>query len=107
MLAEQRRFKILELVREEGSARVSNLSKLFGVSEPTIRQDLEGLIIPPTLQIEALPVNLRYTFTLSRTVFCPLPASFYLAAEQLYHISFDRLVIKVIDISWEEEFGNT
>jgi DeoR/GlpR family transcriptional regulator of sugar metabolism len=43
MLAEQRRLKILELVREEGSARVSNLSKLFNVSEPTIRQDLEKL----------------------------------------------------------------
>ena len=43
MLAEQRRLKILELLQEEGSARVSNLSKAFDVSEPTIRQDLEKL----------------------------------------------------------------
>lgn len=43
MLAEQRRLKILELLQEEGSARVSNLSKTFDVSEPTIRQDLEKL----------------------------------------------------------------
>jgi DeoR/GlpR family transcriptional regulator of sugar metabolism len=43
MLAQQRRTKILELLQEEGSARVSSLSKLFGVSEPTIRQDLERL----------------------------------------------------------------
>jgi DeoR/GlpR family transcriptional regulator of sugar metabolism len=43
MLAEQRRLKILELLQEEGSARVSYLSKTFGVSEPTIRQDLEKL----------------------------------------------------------------
>jgi DeoR/GlpR family transcriptional regulator of sugar metabolism len=43
MLAEQRRLKILELLREEGSARVRDLSKLFSVSEPTIRQDLEKL----------------------------------------------------------------
>ena len=43
MLAEQRRVKILELLQEEGSARVSYLSKTFEVSEPTIRQDLEKL----------------------------------------------------------------
>jgi DeoR/GlpR family transcriptional regulator of sugar metabolism len=40
MLAEQRRDKILELIRENGSVRVRNLSKIFCVSEPTIRQDL-------------------------------------------------------------------
>ena len=43
MLAEQRRMKILELLREEGSARVKYLSQTFSVSEPTIRQDLEKL----------------------------------------------------------------
>jgi len=43
MLAQQRRTKILELLQEEGSARVSSLSKLFEVSEPTIRQDLKRL----------------------------------------------------------------
>lgn len=43
MLAEQRRLKILELLQEDGSARVSALSKAFTVSEPTIRQDLEKL----------------------------------------------------------------
>lgn len=43
MLAEQRRQKILELIQEEGSARVKQLSGIFGVSEPTIRQDLERL----------------------------------------------------------------
>ncbi len=40
MLAEQRREKIIELIRENGSARVAYLSRLFKVSEPTIRQDL-------------------------------------------------------------------
>lgn len=43
LLAEQRRIKILELLEEEGSARVSYLSKTFEVTEPTIRQDLEKL----------------------------------------------------------------
>ena len=43
LLALQRRRKILELLQEEGSARVSALSRLFGVSEPTVRQDLERL----------------------------------------------------------------
>lgn len=43
MLAQERRIKILELLQEEGSARVSYLSDAFGVSEPTVRQDLERL----------------------------------------------------------------
>ena len=43
MLAPHRRLKIIELLQEEGSARVSNLSKIFNVSEPTIRQDLVKL----------------------------------------------------------------
>jgi DeoR/GlpR family transcriptional regulator of sugar metabolism len=43
MLAEKRRLKILDLLREEGSARVRDLSKMFSVSEPTIRQDLDKL----------------------------------------------------------------
>jgi DeoR/GlpR family transcriptional regulator of sugar metabolism len=43
LLAIQRRRKILDLLQEEGSARVSAISRLFGVSEPTTRQDLERL----------------------------------------------------------------
>jgi DeoR/GlpR family transcriptional regulator of sugar metabolism len=43
MLAATRRERILELIQEEGSARVKVLSALFKVSEPTIRQDLEKL----------------------------------------------------------------
>jgi DeoR/GlpR family transcriptional regulator of sugar metabolism len=39
----ERRRRILELLQEEGSARVSALSRLFDVSEPTVRQDLERL----------------------------------------------------------------
>lgn len=43
MLPEQRRQKILELIRENGAVRVSYLSETFGVTEPTIRQDLVKL----------------------------------------------------------------
>ncbi|HEY9595891.1 MAG TPA: DeoR/GlpR family DNA-binding transcription regulator [Spirochaetia bacterium] len=43
MLAEQRRRRILELIQEEGSAQVRALSRIFNVSEPTIRQDLQRL----------------------------------------------------------------
>ena len=43
MLANQRREKILELLREDGSAKVANLSRIFKVSEVTIRNDLEKL----------------------------------------------------------------
>jgi len=43
MLANQRKDKILELIKEDGSAKVVNLAKLFKVTEVTIRQDLEKL----------------------------------------------------------------
>ncbi|MDR2304345.1 MAG: DeoR family transcriptional regulator [Treponema sp.] len=36
-LQEQRREKILDLLRENGSCRVQELAVLFQVSEPTIR----------------------------------------------------------------------
>lgn len=43
MFAAQRREKILELIREDGHAKVQELSRLFKVTEVTIRQDLEKL----------------------------------------------------------------
>lgn len=43
MLGEARRSKILEWLQEEGSARVRSLAEAFGVSEVTVRQDLEKL----------------------------------------------------------------
>lgn len=43
LLAEPRRMKILEWLKEEGSARVRDLSSAFNVSEATIRKDLERL----------------------------------------------------------------
>jgi DeoR/GlpR family transcriptional regulator of sugar metabolism len=50
MFPEQRREKIIELLRENGNCRVQELQQIFNVSGPTIRQDLEvmeqsGLII--------------------------------------------------------------
>lgn len=43
MLPTHRRDKILELLQEDGSAKVLDLAKLFKVTEVTIRQDLEKL----------------------------------------------------------------
>ena len=43
MLANQRRLKILEMLREDGVVKVMTLGKFFKVSEVTIRQDLEKL----------------------------------------------------------------
>ena len=43
MLANQRREKIIELLKEDGSAKVVDLARLFKVTEVTIRQDLEKL----------------------------------------------------------------
>ena len=43
MTTEQRKQKILEILKEKDSVRVTSLSKLFGVSEVTIRSYLEEL----------------------------------------------------------------
>jgi DeoR/GlpR family transcriptional regulator of sugar metabolism len=43
MLAHIRRQKIMDLLREDGSAKVADLARLFKVTEVTIRQDLEKL----------------------------------------------------------------
>lgn len=43
MLASQRQDRILEEIRRTGAARVSDLTVVFGVSDMTIRRDLEHL----------------------------------------------------------------
>src|ERR1700733_4299924 len=43
MLARQRQSLILQAVRSDGSARVSDLTQRLGVSDMTIRRDLEVL----------------------------------------------------------------
>jgi DeoR/GlpR family transcriptional regulator of sugar metabolism len=43
MALNQRRIKILNLIREDGHAKVQDLSKIFKVTDVTIRQDLEVL----------------------------------------------------------------
>lgn len=43
MLPNQRKEKIIEMLKEDGSAKVAELSRIFKVTEVTIRQDLEKL----------------------------------------------------------------
>ncbi|WP_123054009.1 DeoR/GlpR family DNA-binding transcription regulator [Clostridium sp. JN-1] len=43
MLAEERKDTIIQMLEEEGSVKVSKLTKLFDVSIETIRRDLESL----------------------------------------------------------------
>ncbi|WP_162908163.1 DeoR family transcriptional regulator, partial [Allorhizocola rhizosphaerae] len=43
MLAQQRQAAILDRVRQHGGVRVSDLVAEFGVSDMTIRRDLEAL----------------------------------------------------------------
>ncbi|MCF8224264.1 MAG: DeoR/GlpR family DNA-binding transcription regulator [Bacteroidales bacterium] len=43
MLAHVRRQKIIDLLKEDGSAKVIDLARIFKVTEVTIRQDLEKL----------------------------------------------------------------
>lgn len=52
MLPNQRREKILELIREDGHAKVLDLSRIFKVTEVTIRQDLEKLEIEGSITRE-------------------------------------------------------
>jgi DeoR/GlpR family transcriptional regulator of sugar metabolism len=42
-LAEPRRARILDLVNERGSIRVSELAEIVGVAEPTVRKDVADL----------------------------------------------------------------
>jgi DeoR/GlpR family transcriptional regulator of sugar metabolism len=65
MFQEQRREKILGLLRENGSCRVQELAVLFKVSEPTIRQDLEALekTHPVTRQHGGAYINEYASFT--------------------------------------------
>ena len=43
MVAEQRRQQILELIEQQGSIRISNLGRLFNVTDMTIRRDIDHL----------------------------------------------------------------
>jgi len=43
ILPNKRREKIIEFLKEDGSAKVAELAKLFKVTEVTVRQDLEKL----------------------------------------------------------------
>lgn len=52
MLPNQRREKILELIREDGHAKVLDLSRIFKVTEVTIRQDLEKLEVEGSITRE-------------------------------------------------------
>ncbi len=41
--AKERRAKILQLLQQQGSVRVAELRRLFGVSDVTVREDLDAL----------------------------------------------------------------
>ena len=44
MTAEQRKQKISELLKENDSVKVAELSNLFGVSEVTVRADRKSVV---------------------------------------------------------------
>lgn len=43
MLKEERKNIVLELIRKNKSVRIAELTKMFGVSDETVRRDLTGL----------------------------------------------------------------
>ena len=69
MALNQRRTEILNLIQEDGHAKVQKLSKIFKVSDVTIRQDLEELEKMGYVQSMAEPF-------LKMSARSPKPASF-------------------------------
>ena len=67
MALNQRRQEILNLIREDGHAKVQNLSKIFKVSEVTIRQDLEALESQGFIQREYGGAFLKDVGTFAKT----------------------------------------
>lgn len=67
MSVQQRRTKILEFIREDGHAKVQDLSRIFGVSEVTIRLDLEALEATGEVQREHGGAFLTGVGTFART----------------------------------------
>ena len=61
MYPEERRLRILQLLKEEGRVMVADLSKQFGVSEVTVRGDLQSLARQGKL-------IRSYSFTIIRTI---------------------------------------
>lgn len=66
LLPNQRREKIIDLLKEDGSAKVVNLAKLFKVTEVTIRQDLEKLEVEGLIIKEHGGAFLKNAFDSSR-----------------------------------------
>lgn len=67
LLPNQRREKILALLKEDGSAKVVDLAKLFKVTEVTIRQDLEKLEAEDLIIKEHGGAYLKYAFDTARS----------------------------------------
>ena len=62
MLARQRQERILEEVRERGGARMADLVELLGVSDMTVRRDIEALAswapaAAPSYEIAFMPAR--------------------------------------------------
>ena len=58
LLPQQRREKIFNLIREDGHAKVLDLSKIFKVTEVTIRQEASTLFITAyIITLSVLVVN--------------------------------------------------
>ena len=62
----QRREKIMDLLREDGSAKVANLARLFKVTEVTIRQDLEKLAGSLLKELERVGVKAQQVESIGR-----------------------------------------
>ncbi len=63
----RRRLKILDLIREDGHAKVQDLSRIFKVTDVTIRQDLEALEQEGSVQREYGGAFLKDVGTFAKT----------------------------------------
>ena len=71
MALNQRRVKILDLIREDGHAKVQELSRIFNVTDVTIRQDLEALEKLGYIQREHGGLSVKVNVSFSTPVLLP------------------------------------
>ena len=77
MIAEQRRQQILQLIEQQGSIRISNLGRLFNVTDMTVRRDIDHLselglvrrVHGGAVSENDQPINLATTFLKRKTEF--------------------------------------
>ncbi|ANB56791.1 deoR-like helix-turn-helix domain protein [Anoxybacillus sp. B7M1] len=104
MLAAERQQKIVEIVNERLSIRVSELSKIFSVTEETIRRDLEKLEKEHKLKRShggAISIREETEIDVSEREITNVEEKKAIAQEAIKHIeSGDRIILDASTTAW-------